>query len=59
MIQWLEERRIDIGFVVLPQERFDTVALIEDQMVALLPADHVLAGRGSLRLNDLCHDPLC
>lgn len=57
VIQWLEERRIDIGFVVLPQERFDTVALIEDQMVALLPADHVLAGRGSLRLNDLCHDP--
>ncbi|WP_018929078.1 LysR family transcriptional regulator [Pseudomonas umsongensis] len=57
VIQWLEERRIDIGFVVLPQERFDTVALIEDQMVALLPADHLLAGRGSLRLNDLCHDP--
>jgi DNA-binding transcriptional LysR family regulator len=57
VIQWLEERRIDIGFVVLPQERFDTVALIEDQMVALLPADHVLAGRGSLRLNDLCNDP--
>ncbi|HJR32867.1 MAG TPA: LysR family transcriptional regulator substrate-binding protein, partial [Pseudomonas sp.] len=57
VIQWLEERRIDIGFVVLPQERFDTVALIEDQMVALLPADHALAGRDSLSLSDLCHDP--
>ena len=57
VIQWLEERRIDIGFVVLPQERFDTVALIEDQMVALLPADHALAGRDSVSLSDLCHDP--
>ncbi|WP_095054050.1 LysR family transcriptional regulator [Pseudomonas sp. Irchel s3b2] len=57
VIQWLEERRIDIGFVVLPQERFDTFMLIEDQMVALLPADHALAGRDSLSLGDLCHDP--
>ncbi|CAH0213758.1 HTH-type transcriptional regulator GltC [Pseudomonas sp. Bi123] len=57
VIQWLEERRIDIGFVVLPQERFDTIALIEDQMVALLPADHALAGRDSVSLSDLCRDP--
>ncbi|PAU61825.1 LysR family transcriptional regulator [Pseudomonas sp. PICF141] len=57
VIQWLEERRIDIGFVVLPQERFDTFRLIEDQMVALLPADHALAGHDSLSLSDLCHDP--
>jgi DNA-binding transcriptional LysR family regulator len=57
VIQWLEERRIDIGFVVLPQERFDTFALIEDQMVALLPVDHPLAARDSLSLADLCQDP--
>jgi DNA-binding transcriptional LysR family regulator len=57
VIQWLEERRVDIGFVVLPDDRFDTVALIEDQMVALLPIDHPLANRDSVRLNELCHDP--
>jgi DNA-binding transcriptional LysR family regulator len=57
VIQWLEERRIDIGFVVLPEERFDTFALIEDQMVALLPVDHPLARRDSLTLSDLCNDP--
>ena len=57
VVQWLEERRIDVGFVVLPEERFDTFALIEDQMVALLPADHPLAVRDSLSLSDLCHDP--
>ncbi|POF43572.1 LysR family transcriptional regulator [Pseudomonas laurylsulfativorans] len=57
VLQWLEERRIDIGFVVLPEERFDTVALIEDQMVALLPAGHPLARYDSLSLKDLCRTP--
>ncbi len=57
VLQWLEERRIDIGFVVLPEERFDTVALIEDQMVALLPAGHPLAVHDSLSLKDLCDFP--
>jgi len=57
VIQWLEERRIDIGFVVLPEERFDTFALIEDQMVALLPLDHPLAAHESVTLKDLCNDP--
>lgn len=55
--QWLEERRIDVGFVVLPDERFDTVPLMEDQMVALLPAAHPLAARDNVALSELCSDP--
>jgi DNA-binding transcriptional LysR family regulator len=55
--QWLEERRIDIGFVVLPEERFDTFALLEDQMVALLPVGHALAARAALSLKELCDAP--
>lgn len=57
VLQWLDERRIDVGFVVLEQERFDTFALFEDQMVALLPAGHPLALRDTLGLHDLCDDP--
>ncbi|WP_294738707.1 LysR family transcriptional regulator [uncultured Pseudomonas sp.] len=57
VLQWLDERRIDVGFVVLPQERFDTFALMEDQMVALLPVNHALAHRQSVSLGELCHDP--
>ncbi|WP_419710346.1 LysR family transcriptional regulator [Pseudomonas sp. NFX224] len=57
VVQWLEERRIDIGFVVLPDERFDTVTLVEDQMVALLPTGHPLAALDSVSLKDLCNDP--
>lgn len=57
VIQWLDERRIDVGFVVLEQERFDTFALFKDQMVALLPAAHPLAAQPSVALKALCDDP--
>lgn len=57
VVQWLDERRIDVGFVVLPEERFDTYMLMEDQMVALLPTAHPLAAQASLSLADLCNDP--
>jgi len=57
VVQWLDERRIDVGFVVLPEDRFDTFALMEDQMVALLPSTHPLAAQPDIRLKDLCNDP--
>ncbi|WP_338722301.1 LysR substrate-binding domain-containing protein [Pseudomonas tolaasii] len=57
VVQWLEERRIDVGFVVLEQERFDTVALFKDQMVALLPAAHALCAKPDVTLQALCDDP--
>lgn len=57
VIQWLDDRRIDVGFVVLPLERFDTFALMEDQMVALLPAGHPLAEYQAISLEQLCSDP--
>lgn len=57
VLQWLDERRIDVGFVVLPEERFDTFALVEDQMVALLPAAHALVDRTCVKLSDLCDAP--
>ncbi|AZD08854.1 LysR family transcriptional regulator [Pseudomonas chlororaphis] len=57
VLQWLEERRIDVGFVVLPQERFDCFALVEDQMVALIPSQHALAAKDSVSLAELCDDP--
>jgi DNA-binding transcriptional LysR family regulator len=52
--RWIGERRVDVGFIVLPDERFDTIPLLEDQFVALLPASHPLAGKPAVRLSDLC-----
>lgn len=53
VVKWLLERRVEIGFVVLPDERFETVPLVEDELVALLPAAHRLAGQRSIRAADL------
>lgn len=44
---------MEIGFVVLPDERFETVPLVEDELVALLPASHRLAAQRSIRATDL------
>ncbi|SDU96175.1 transcriptional regulator, LysR family [Pseudomonas mucidolens] len=57
VVQWLEERRIDVAFVVLPIERFDTFALVEDQLVALLPVNHPLRDQPDISLKALCNDP--
>ncbi|AMS22023.1 LysR family transcriptional regulator [Pseudomonas synxantha] len=57
VIQWLDQRRVDVGFVVLEQERFDTVALLEDQLVALIPVGHALAASVAVPLHALCDDP--
>lgn len=55
--QWLIERRVDVGFVVLPDERFDTVPLVEDQLVALMPATHPLAAKKDVSLSEVCTMP--
>ena len=57
VIQWIQERRVDIGFVVLPDERFETHEMIEDQFVALLPDGSDLATRDVIRPQDLCDRP--
>ena len=57
VISWIQERRVDVGFVVLPEDKFDTTVLCEDQMVALLPANHPLAGAQHVSLGELCDSP--
>lgn len=55
--QWLIDRRVDVGFVLLPDERFDTIPLVEDQFVALIPAAHPLATKKAVSLSDLSTMP--
>lgn len=53
VVRWLLEQRVEIGFVILPDDRFETVALAEDEFVALIPQGHRLARRHSVQLRDL------
>ncbi len=45
VLQWLIERRVELGFLTLPDTRFHTVTLAEDEYVAVLPEAHALAAR--------------
>lgn len=55
--QWLQEKRIDIGVVVLPDERFDTFPIKHDQYVAILPLNHPLTQYEGVTLKQLCDYP--
>ena len=55
--QWLLDQRIDIGFVTLPDERFETWPILQDQWVAILPHQHPLAQQANVTLKDLAKYP--
>ncbi|HYW11539.1 MAG TPA: LysR family transcriptional regulator [Longimicrobium sp.] len=40
---WLREGKLDVGFVTLPNEEFDTFRIARDELAVLLPAAHPLA----------------
>jgi len=57
VVQWLLERRIELGFVVLPDERFDTLPLVTDELVAVLTASHPLASKKTVSAKDFHNRP--
>lgn len=57
VLQWIDERKVDLGFVVLPETRFDSFALLEDIFVALLPKDLGIAQKPAVQLQELVDHP--
>ena len=56
--RWIMEGRVDCGFIPLPvHESLETVLLERDQMMAVLPADHPLAGAEAFPLEALEGEP--
>lgn len=51
--QWLVDRRVELGFVVLPDERFDTVELARDEYVVVMSEDHPLAAQSAIEASAL------
>lgn len=57
VVRWLLEQRAEIGFVTLPDDRFETVRLAEDEFVVVVPAAHRLAQRRIIQARDLEGEP--
>lgn len=55
--RWIESRHVDLGFVVLPDDRFQTWPLARDQFVALVPMDCPLATQPDVSLEELTSLP--
>jgi DNA-binding transcriptional LysR family regulator len=57
VVEWLHDRYVDVGFVILPNEMVDTIQIAEDQLVVVIPADHPLAKRSAIRPAELASEP--
>ncbi|MGO0059628.1 LysR family transcriptional regulator [Brevibacillus fluminis] len=54
---WIHTGAVNVGFVSLPDQEFDTTPVMKDEMLLLLPADHQLAGQSSVAVSQIAHDP--
>lgn len=56
--RWIMERRVDLGFLRLPAlPQLETVFLAQDELMAVLPEDHPLAGCDTFPMDALCREP--
>jgi len=55
--QWLIDRRIEIGFVTAPDDRFDTIPIAQDEFVVLIPELHALAHHNEITPSNLSGCP--
>lgn len=55
--QWLAERRVELGFVTLPDDRFDTVHVASDEYLVVLPEHHPLAAQQAVPVAKLHAQP--
>ncbi|MCM3739974.1 LysR family transcriptional regulator [Oceanobacillus luteolus] len=58
IIEWLTSREIDIGFVELPCTDLDTIPLVKDRYVVMLPNGHPLMAKEHVHLTDLENESL-
>jgi DNA-binding transcriptional LysR family regulator len=54
---WIERRTVDLGVVTGPRPDLETVPLAEEEMLAVVPSGHRLAGRAGITVADLAGEP--
>ncbi len=57
--QWLSEGSIDVGFLALPAEDpgCECIPLVEDRLLAVLPADHPMANLPRFPVSEIAREP--
>jgi DNA-binding transcriptional LysR family regulator len=57
ILDWLDGRVVEIGVVTGPRDDLHTVPPAADELMAVLPAGHPLAGERDVALEELADDP--
>ena len=56
--EWIENGRVDLGFLRLPTNpEFETIPLMQDELMAVIPENHPLANLPKFPMEALCQDP--
>ncbi|MBS7525723.1 LysR family transcriptional regulator [Fusibacter paucivorans] len=53
---WIENGIVDVGFVTLPNEQFNTVFILQDELCAILPENHPLKHDKNVAIKHLQSD---
>ncbi|MEK5406648.1 LysR family transcriptional regulator [Paenibacillus sp. FSL W8-0439] len=56
--EWLRTRTVDVGIIIPPNDDFDIIPLVKDELVIALHADHPLAQKDSIEISDLKDEQL-
>lgn len=57
ILQWIESGIVDIGFITLPNNKYNSIPILHDELCAILPDKHELANSKNIMLKELQSDP--
>ncbi|MFQ3207767.1 MAG: DNA-binding transcriptional LysR family regulator [Glaciecola sp.] len=55
--EWIANRKVDLGCIILPEQELDHIYLTTDKLAVVVSVDHPLAAKSSVELRDLCQFP--
>jgi DNA-binding transcriptional LysR family regulator len=55
--EWVADRKVDLGCIILPEQKLDYIYLTTDTLSAVVSATHPLADKSKVAITDLCDFP--
>ena len=55
--EWVADRKVDLGCIILPEQKLDYIYLTTDTLSAVVSATHPLADKSKVAIADLCDFP--
>jgi DNA-binding transcriptional LysR family regulator len=55
--EWIANRSVDLGCIILPEQELDHIYLTTDKLAVVVSMEHPLAAKSKIDLQDLCEFP--